>query len=209
MASYFLLQNTRQGFSWTVTIVKYPKSSRFISLHIFFLQNTLQGFLWTVTIVRYPKISWVISLYIFFFRILDRVSHGQLQLCDIQRSAELYLFTFFISEYSTRFLMDSYNGQSQSMDSLDSLDSAGGLRNIIMNPQPGGPVPTPRQKVKRRPWVNSLRAKFFRGNINIYVHFMSLLHIDLAQVLKNPSSCKTGTYICYKVNIMAADVLAT
>ena len=32
--------------------------------------------------------------------------------------------------------------------------------------------------------LNSLRAKFFRGNINIYLHFMSLLHIDMAQVLK-------------------------
>ena len=25
---------------------------------------------------------------------------------------------------------------------------------------------------------NPLRANFFRGNINIYLHFMSLLHID-------------------------------
>ena len=32
--------------------------------------------------------------------------------------------------------------------------------------------------------INPLRAKFFCGNINIYLHFMSLLHIDLAQVLK-------------------------
>ena len=32
--------------------------------------------------------------------------------------------------------------------------------------------------------INPLRAKFFRGNINIYLHFMSLLHIDMAQVLK-------------------------
>ena len=32
--------------------------------------------------------------------------------------------------------------------------------------------------------INPLRAKFFRGNINIYLHFMSFLHIDLAQVLK-------------------------
>ena len=32
--------------------------------------------------------------------------------------------------------------------------------------------------------VNSLRAKLFRGNINVYLHFMSLLHIDMAQVLK-------------------------
>ena len=32
--------------------------------------------------------------------------------------------------------------------------------------------------------VNSLRAKFCRGNINIYLHFISLLHIDMTQVLK-------------------------
>ena len=33
---------------------------------------------------------------------------------------------------------------------------------------------------------NSLRAKFLRGKINIYMylHFMSLLHIDMTQVLK-------------------------
>ena len=30
---------------------------------------------------------------------------------------------------------------------------------------------------------NSLRAKFCRGNINIYLHFMSWLHIDMTQVL--------------------------
>ena len=32
--------------------------------------------------------------------------------------------------------------------------------------------------------INSFRAKFFRGNINIYLHFMSLLHTDMTQVLK-------------------------
>ena len=31
---------------------------------------------------------------------------------------------------------------------------------------------------------NSLRANCFRGNINIYLHFVSLLHIDMTQVLK-------------------------
>ena len=31
--------------------------------------------------------------------------------------------------------------------------------------------------------INHLRAKCFRGSINIYLHFMSLLHIDMAQVL--------------------------
>ena len=32
--------------------------------------------------------------------------------------------------------------------------------------------------------INSLRAKLRRGNINIYLHFMSLLHIYMTQVLK-------------------------
>ena len=32
--------------------------------------------------------------------------------------------------------------------------------------------------------LNPLHAKFFRGNINIYLHFMSLLHIDMTHVLK-------------------------
>ena len=27
--------------------------------------------------------------------------------------------------------------------------------------------------------LNFLRAKFFRGNINIYLHFMSFLHTDM------------------------------
>ena len=33
-------------------------------------------------------------------------------------------------------------------------------------------------------WVNPLRAKFFRGNINIYLHFVSFLHIDTTQVVE-------------------------
>ena len=33
-------------------------------------------------------------------------------------------------------------------------------------------------------FINPSRAKFFRGNINTYLHFMSLLHIDVTQVLK-------------------------
>ena len=41
-------------------------------------------------------------------------------------------------------------------------------------------------------YVNPLRAKFFRGNINIYLHFMSLLHIDMAQVLKILSWVRPG-----------------
>ena len=32
--------------------------------------------------------------------------------------------------------------------------------------------------------VNPLRAKFFGGNINIYLHFVSFLHIDATQVVE-------------------------
>ena len=31
---------------------------------------------------------------------------------------------------------------------------------------------------------NRLRAKLFRGNINIYLHFVSFLHIDTTQVFE-------------------------
>ena len=31
---------------------------------------------------------------------------------------------------------------------------------------------------------NPLRAKFFRENINIYLHFVSYLHIDTTQVVE-------------------------
>ena len=34
------------------------------------------------------------------------------------------------------------------------------------------------------PMINPLRAKFFRGSINIYLHFISLFHIDMTQVRK-------------------------
>ena len=30
--------------------------------------------------------------------------------------------------------------------------------------------------------INPLSAKLFRGSINIYLHFMSLLHIDMTHV---------------------------
>ena len=39
---------------------------------------------------------------------------------------------------------------------------------------------------------NPLRAKFFRGNISIYLHFMSLLPIDMAHVLKILPQVKPG-----------------
>ena len=32
--------------------------------------------------------------------------------------------------------------------------------------------------------INPLRAKFFRGNINIYLHFVSFLYIDTTQVVE-------------------------
>ena len=32
--------------------------------------------------------------------------------------------------------------------------------------------------------LNPLRAKFFRGNINIHLHFVSYLHIDTTQVVE-------------------------
>ena len=35
-----------------------------------------------------------------------------------------------------------------------------------------------------RIFLNPLHAKFFRGNINIYLHFVSFFHIDMTQVLK-------------------------
>ena len=58
--------------------------------------------------------------------------------------------------------------------------------------------------------INPLRAKFFRRNLKIYLHFVSFRHIDTTQVVVIfPFSNKTGTYLSYIVNIMAADVLAT
>ena len=56
---------------------------------------------------------------------------------------------------------------------------------------------------------NPLCAKFFRGNININLHFMSFLHTNKTQVVEIPSSSNTRTCLFYIINIMAADVLAT
>ena len=36
----------------------------------------------------------------------------------------------------------------------------------------------------RHQWFNPLRAKFFRGHINIYLHFVSFLPIDMTQVVE-------------------------
>ena len=46
------------------------------------------------------------------------------------------------------------------------------------------PLPATFRITGSKTWVNPLRAKFFRGNINIYLHFVSFLHIDMTQVLK-------------------------
>ena len=54
-------------------------------------------------------------------------------------------------------------------------------------------------------YLNSLRAKFFRGNINMYSYFMSFLHTDTPKVIE----ILPRTYLFYIVNIMVADVLAT
>ena len=40
--------------------------------------------------------------------------------------------------------------------------------------------------------LNPLHAKFFRENINIYLHFMSFLHIDKTQVVEIPRWIRQG-----------------
>ena len=40
--------------------------------------------------------------------------------------------------------------------------------------------------------INPLRAKLFRGNINIYLHFMSFLHTNKTQVLEIPPRVRQG-----------------
>ena len=40
--------------------------------------------------------------------------------------------------------------------------------------------------------INPLRAAFFRDNINIYLYFMSLLHIDMTQVFKILPQVRSG-----------------
>ena len=40
------------------------------------------------------------------------------------------------------------------------------------------------QHVQTLQLLNPLRAKFFRKNINIYLHFVSYLHIDTTQVVE-------------------------
>ena len=40
--------------------------------------------------------------------------------------------------------------------------------------------------------INSLRAKFFRGNMSIYLHFMSFLHTNKTQVVEIPPRVRQG-----------------
>ena len=45
--------------------------------------------------------------------------------------------------------------------------------------------------------VNPLCAKFPRGNINIYLHFMSLLHIDMTKVVEILAHARQGPAILH------------
>ena len=56
--------------------------------------------------------------------------------------------------------------------------------------------------------LNPLHAKFFRGNMNIYLHFMPLFHIDMTQIVEIHPHVRPGPAYSI-VNIMAADDLAT
>ena len=42
-------------------------------------------------------------------------------------------------------------------------------------------------------YLNPLCAKFFRGNKNIYLHFVSLFHIDITQVVEILPQVRQGT----------------
>ena len=42
--------------------------------------------------------------------------------------------------------------------------------------------------------INTLHAKFFRGNKNIYLHCMSFIHIDKTQVVDNFPQLSKNTY---------------
>ena len=51
--------------------------------------------------------------------------------------------------------------------------------------------------------LNSLCAIFFRGKINMYLHFMSLLHIDMTQVLKIlPQVRPVPTYSTQSISLL-------
>ena len=55
------------------------------------------------------------------------------------------------------------------------------------------PPPGTGDLIHMHAYVNPLRAKLFKGNKNIYLHFMSFLHIDLTQVLKILPQLRAGS----------------
>ena len=70
------------------------------------------------------------------------------------------------------------------LKSLSQLDNTLSLKQwwaILTVPGFNGPTTGPSRNYMH---INPLRAKFFRGNMNIYLHFVSFLHIDMTQVPK-------------------------
>ena len=57
--------------------------------------------------------------------------------------------------------------------------------------------------------LNPSCAKFFMGNIKMYLQFISFLHIDMTQVVEILPYLKTRTCVFYTVKIMGADALVT
>ena len=56
-------------------------------------------------------------------------------------------------------------------------------------------IPTVAYIVSLRKIINPIRAKFFRRNKNIYLHFVSFLHIDTTQVVEiHPQIRQEPTY---------------
>ena len=49
-----------------------------------------------------------------------------------------------------------------------------------------------RYKILEEIIINPFDAKFFRENINVYLHFMSFLHIDKTQVVEIPPRVRQG-----------------
>ena len=51
--------------------------------------------------------------------------------------------------------------------------------------------------------INSLRAKFFRGNINMYLHFMSFFHTDMPKIIEILPRIRPGlTYFTYSISLL-------
>ena len=52
-----------------------------------------------------------------------------------------------------------------------------------------------KELLQKKGRVNPLRVKFFRGSINIYLHFVSFLYIDTTQVVETlPQVRQDPTY---------------